>query len=246
MSFIQIANLIIVNIIIWLIFNYFWSNWSFKLFKPYRWLDAYKSKSIHKRLISAERHCKDKNRFYQYWLSIEQIDENNVDGATVFIGIEDAQYPAIASLARNEREIVLCDNFKNEKIEVVKENCQGIVSKQIIDINKPSISEIEHLMADNRQLRIINANICDSLEQLPQKIAFAAIDNVDYNNVLSALQRVYTLLAPGGIIIVHDYNHDWDDVHRAVKYFEASVDEFFTPLPDMFGSCILVKNKSKK
>lgn len=242
MSFIQIANLILVNIIIWLIFNYFWSNWSFKLFKPYRWLDTTKSKSVHKDIISAERHCKDKNRFYEHWLLIEQADDNMVDGALVFIGVEDITYPQIASLARNEREIVLIDNFENEKIEVVKENCQGEVSRQVIDIKKPDSADIERLAKGNKQVRIVKAGIGEGLADLPPKIAFAAIDTVRFDDLLAALKQVYSRLESGGAIIVHDFNHDWDDVRRAVRQFEASVSEAFIPIPDMFGSCVMVKN----
>ena len=243
MSFIQIANLIIINIIIWLIFNYFWSNWSFKLFKPYRWLDSVKSKSIHKKIISAERHCKDKNRFYEHWLLTEQIDENMVEGAMVFVGVEETQYAALASLARNEREIVLIDNFENEKIEVVKENCQGEVSRQTIDINKPNYSDVQRLADDNKQLSIIKSDIQKGIGELPATIAFASVDSVKYDEVFAALQTIYSRLSPGGAIVVHDFNHDWDDVKRAVKRFEASINETFIPIPDMFGSCVMCKSR---
>lgn len=243
LSFVQIGNLIIINIILWLIISYFWSNWSFKLFKPYHWLEALKSKSIHHKLRSAERHCKDKNRFYVHWLYLQQIDSRQVNGCVVYAGLEELQYASIASLIDGERSLYLIDTFKTETIDVVKENCQGIVSQQSITIKKPSQQQINTLVSENKQIHLITGAIADNISQIDQPIAFASIDCIRYEDLQPTLRHVYSKLSNGGIILVHDYDHNWDSVRQAVTEFENSIPERFVPLPDMFGSAVLIKNK---
>ena len=53
----------------------------------------------------------------------------------------------------------------------------------------------------------------------------------------------YERLSPGGVIIIHDYNHTWDGIKRALDEFLPTIPESLIELPDWQGSAMIVKNK---
>jgi O-methyltransferase len=68
------------------------------------------------------------------------------------------------------------------------------------------------------------------------------IDADLYQSTIDALEYFYPKLNNTGAIIIHDYNHNWDGVRKAVKEFEQHIPEIFVELPDMYGSVVLIKN----
>lgn len=244
MNTINIINLIFINIIIWLALSYFWSHWTFKLFKPYKWLEEKKKKLINKQLESIEKSFKDKNQFYGLWYLLQQIDENMVEGTCVICGLENESIPHIFKLVNNERKLIVIDQFENKDRVVTKENCNGVVSTHKVDIEHVNYKSF----TDNFSNKYINTQIFkgDAIEILKdseENIALAFIDSTEYNVVYESLKLIYNKLSKGGIIIVHDYNHDWPEVTDAVNRFQASIKESFIAYPDMYGSVVMVKNK---
>lgn len=234
MSWITIGNIVILNILIWLGLSLFWSHWTHKLFKPWIWLEARKRKQLNKSIEDIERHTSDKIRFYSHWFALEQIDNNGIEGNVVVVGVEEPEYARLAALHSSERQVVVVDNFVTHDVEVVRENCQGEKSIDKVHIEKPAPTVFDGLS---------NVMIADEVGKIDGPIALASIDTVNYDELRLCLKTIYPLLAAGGLLIVHDYNHDWEAVREAVDEFEASVPENFVGLPDMYGSVILSKSK---
>lgn len=245
MSWIGICNIIFVNIIIWLALSYFWSGWNYKVFKPWLWLEYRKRKQLQNEIVSVERNIEDKNRFYAHWFALEQIDTNHIPGDIVIAGSEDSDLPMVVNRHSPDRKIFVVDRFEKHTVEIVRENCQGEVSRQSIEINALDVDKYKSAIGPVDNIEYLKGNISEEISNIKTNISFASIDSVDYDDVMNTLTIVYPLLSDGGIIVVHDYNHNWDSVRYAVDKFEASIPENFIWLPDMYGSVALIKNKKK-
>jgi O-methyltransferase len=76
-----------------------------------------------------------------------------------------------------------------------------------------------------------------------ETFAFVSIDVDLYKPTLAGLQFFYHRLAAGGVIMVHDYNHNWEGTKRAVDEFITSIPEGLVELPDWQGTALIIKNK---
>ncbi len=243
MSWIAICNIIIVNIIAWLALSYFWSGWNYKVFKPWLWLEMRKRKQLHTDIEAAERATADKNRFYAHWFALEQIETNHIIGDILIAGTEEPDVAIVANRHSPERKLIVIDKFENRTIEVVKENCQGEVTAQQIEIKSPNKQQLQSKLIGNYQL--YEGNLCEEVKNISTQLAFISIDSVDYDEVSTTLKHIYPLLSEGGIILLHDYNHTWDSVRSAADHFEAQVPENFVWTADMYGSAVMIKNKNR-
>ena len=77
-----------------------------------------------------------------------------------------------------------------------------------------------------------------------EQYALVNIDADLYNPIKAGLEYFYSRLSPGGVLIVHDYNPDWEGAMKAVDEFTAGIPETPVPLPDMNTSIMIVKNKT--
>lgn len=243
MSLTTILNIVFLNIIIWIALSLFWSHWTYKIFKPYKWLETMKKKQINKNIANIEKRTKDKNRFYAVWFLLQQIDENLVDGQYVMLGIENEELATLIRSYNVDRNMIVISEFKAKNVEVKKENCDGKVTIQNIEIEHVEYDIFLKNMPNNEKTKVINNGILNELENINEPICFATIDTINYEEVYNSLIKIYGLLSQGGAIIVHDYNHDWDSVKTAVDTFQASILETFVAIPDMYGSVVLIKNK---
>ncbi len=242
MSLIAIGNIIFIVALVCVGLSIFWSSWTFKLFKPHLWLERKKTKLLHAQIERIERRSKDKNRFYIFWFLIEQIDSNMIDGAIALLGLENQDF-ALQCHFQTNRKVLIIDEFTDKNVNVTKENCNGEVSNHNVFLKAVDYQQLTHHFIDE-STTIIKGKIIENLDKLQAPLAFVAIDSVDYDEVYESLQAVYQRLTPGGIILVHDYNHSWSDVHSAVDRFQATVPENFVALADMYGSVVMVKNSN--
>lgn len=243
MSTIAIINIIFVNAIIIFGVSYYWSKWTFKLFKPYRWQEKVNLQLIHRGIEEVERKDKDKVRTYTFWYLLERLEDAQVEGALVCAGIENMTIPLLMRLHNNERKMFVVDPFENKNEIVEHENCNGEVTKE-----KKQIDYVRYVDLIGREefelnTQIVQGRISDEITKLDTPIAFIEIDSVSYNDVYTSLTHAYKHLSKGGIMVVHDYNHIWTEVKAAVDRFQMSVPECFVPVADSYGSVILVKNR---
>ena len=242
MSTIAIINIIFINAIIIFGVSYYWSKWTFKLFKPYRWQEKVNLQLIHKGIEEVERKDKDKVRTYTFWYLLEHLDDAQVEGALVCAGIENMTIPLLMRLHNNERTMFI-DPFENKNEIVEHENCNGEVTKEKKQIDFVRYADLSKREEFARNTQIIQGRIADEIVKIDNTMAFVEIDSVSYNDVYTSLSHAYAHLSKGGVIVVHDYNHIWTEVKAAVDRFQMSVPESFVPVADSYGSVVMVKNK---
>ena len=83
----------------------------------------------------------------------------------------------------------------------------------------------------------------DSAENLEEtNYAFVHLDADLYKPTLAALNYFYPKLSAGGVIIIHDYNHTWDGLRKAINEFSQLIPETIVEIADWQGSVMIVKN----
>ncbi|GAF05786.1 TylF/MycF/NovP-related O-methyltransferase [Saccharicrinis fermentans] len=244
MNFIFYANIVIVNIVAWLAISYFWSFWNFKLFKPYQWLESVKRKTVSRVIVHSERKFKDRNRFYTIWFVLEGLRKKNIEGDLAEVGVFKGETAKVIHHLMPERSLYLFDSFSGLPAQVIREDCDGTVRPQTVNFEQTSKEEVEKYMKGNHRVEIREGIFPDTAADLKEHtFAFVHLDADLYKSTLDGLQFFYPRLAPGGSVLVHDYNHNWEGVRKAVDEFEMTVPEQFVELYDMYGSVLLTKNK---
>ena len=77
-----------------------------------------------------------------------------------------------------------------------------------------------------------------------ERFALVNIDADLYAPTIEALRFFYPRLMDGAVIIVHDYNHNWKGIQKAVDEFMPTIPESLIELADWQGSAMIIKNSS--
>jgi O-methyltransferase len=246
MTTFQFLNIILLNIIIWLLLSYFWSYWTFKLFKPYAWLEDLKKKKTSKLIARHERKFKDKNRFYMLWFQLKRIKEQDIPGSLAELGVYKGHTAKLIHHMLPDRKLYLFDSFKGFPEQVIREDLDGEERPQTVKFDNTSKEEVLKYVEGNDNVEVREGVFPETAKGLEQEtFAFVHLDADLYQSTLDGLKFFYPRLSPGGCIIVHDYNHDWEGVKKAVDEFSETIPEQFVDMPDMYGSVLLLKNREK-
>ncbi len=244
MSIILYLNIIILNIVVWLALSYFWSQWNFKLFKPYNWLEAKKKKEITKDILKIERSFKDRNRFYTIWFELKRIESTDIKGDLAEVGVYKGETAKVIHNLLPDRKLYLFDSFTGLPKQVIREDCDGTVRPQTVNFGSTSREEVSKFINGNKNIEIREGIFPETAYDLNKNtFAFVHLDADLYQSTLGGLNFFYPQLEPGGSILIHDYNHNWEGVKKAVDEFEKTIPEQFAHLMDMYGSVLLIKNK---
>ncbi len=243
MSIIVLINIIIVNIAVWLGLSYFWSYWTHKTFKPWGWLEQHKRKQLHTEVEKSERKYKDRVRYYTYFFAMQQVEQQEVEGEFVLLGLEEPELIRLLRKQCPQRTIHAAGVMEPTNYTIVRENCQGEVSEEVVPIDYASETVVRSILpSTDTKNKVYKCMPSKMLGELSQPIALVLIDMVDYEEVLLSMKKCYELMSRGAIMIVHSYNHDWDGVRKAVDEFAATTSEGFVPVADMYGSVMMIKS----
>ena len=238
----QLTNIILVLIFLFLGFKYLETTWSYKISKPYKWEMAVKNGEISNRLKKLERSYRDKVRFYTFWFEIERLKKDHVPGAFAEVGVYKGETAKIIHEMDTSRSLHLFDTFEGfAKQDLETETADA---KNSIDFSDTNVKLVTELIDGNSNIVFHKGYFPDTARHLEvQKYAFVHLDADLYKPTLAALHYFYPRLPEGGVIMVHDYNHTWAGVKRALTEFQSSIPENITELPDWQGSVLIVKNK---
>ena len=244
MTLIQFLNLVLINLVALMALSYFWSFYTHKLFKPFSWLDARKKNEHNNDLLKLERKFKDKIRFYSLWLQLKRISNKNIGGAIAELGVYKGETAKLIHHMLPDRNFYLFDSFSGLPKQVIKEDCDGTVRPQTVQFDNTSPDEVlKYIDGDNTKLVIKEGVFPATTEGMNENLySLVHIDADLYQSTIDALDYFYPKLNQAGAIVIHDYNHNWDGVKKAVDEFEQKIPEIFVELPDMYGSVILIKN----
>ena len=245
MSIIFMMNIVFINIVVLLLLSVFLSKWTYKLFKPYAWQEDRRKKHILPAVEKIEARFKDRNRFYAVWFLMRQIDDNDVAGDMACVGVDGYELASVMHHLSPQRKLLLFDKFDKKPLHGVRENCDGQVREEVLETKNLTKEEVIRSIEGNSNVIAYAGDVKQNVSEngVDTTYSLVSFDIIYYDLLSDMLAVFYARLSPGGVMLVHDYNHNWDDVRRAVNDFAATVPESFVAIPDMYGSVVLVKTK---
>lgn len=176
---------------------------------------------------------------------LERIKDKNIDGDLAEVGVFKGETAKVIHHLLPDRKLYLFDSFSGLPTQVIREDCDGTVRPHTVNFEKTSKTEVEKHIKGNNHVEIREGIFPGTAADLENnKFAFVHLDADLYQSTIDGLNFFYPKLTKGGSIIVHDYNHNWEGVRKAVDEFEQTIPEQFVELMDMYGSVLLTKNKS--
>lgn len=242
----ELASIALVVALLFLGFKLAESNWSYKISKPHVWEEAVKNGAVSKKLKRIERFYRDKVRLYTFWLQIERLKKEKIAGAFAEVGVYQGETARMMHEMDPSRRLHLFDTFEGFD----KKDLEPSDNKSVnhgIDFSDTSLESVVKFINGNSNIEFHKGYFPATTKDLPvERYAFVHLDADLYNPTIAGLRYFYPLLSPGGVIIVHDYNHTWEGVTRAVDEFSKTIPENLNEISDWLGSVIIVKAKGSK
>ena len=239
----QLVNIFLFLGLFFLAFKLWEQKWSYRISKPHKWDEAVKHGDVSGSLRKLERTYRDKVRFYTFWLQIERIRVNNISGAFAELGVYHGETARIIHAMNPERDLHLFDTFdgfRESDLAMEKSKDEKYNTSNFSDT---SLAEVRKFVGGNDHVKFHPGHFPDSAAHIGAvNYAFVHLDADLYQPTLAALNYFYRRLSPGGVIIVHDYNHTWEGLRRAVDEFAKTIPENFVEIADWNGSTMVVKN----
>jgi len=242
--FFQIITAILIAVLIVLMVRYLLLSIKEKSYHPARWAYLLKNGMIPKTLLELEKNYDDKVRFYNFWFQVERLNRENVKGAFAELGVYKGETAKIIHEMDSDRKFHLFDTFEGFKKDDLKHETGEAATystKNFADTNEKKV--IAYI---NGNENIIIHKGCFPETTGDLKTESYALVNIDadlYNPIKEGCRYFYPRLLPGGVLIIHDYNHKWEGAVKAVNEFLKEIPENIIEVPDMHGTVMIIKNK---
>jgi len=244
MTIIEIINSILILAFLFIIFKYAETFWSYKISKPYLWEQAVKNNLVSKELRSLQFQARDKVRFFSLWFQVERLKRNHVKGSFAELGVYKGVTANMLYEMDKSRTLHLFDTFKgfSEK-DLEQEHTKG-GKYNTSEFSDTSVAAVKAYINGGDNVVFHEGYFPETAKGLENE-AFALV-NIDadlYLPTMEGLKFFYPRLSPGGVIFVHDYNHNWSGARKAIDEFAGTISEGIIELPDWQGSVMIVKSK---
>lgn len=216
---------------------------TYKLYKPFRWEEDVKNGFVSKELITLEHNYFDKIRFFSMWFQTERLKRENIIGDFAELGVHKGETAKIIYEMYPNRKLHLFDTFTgfSEK-DLQHEKAKGgkYSTKEFSDTDLETVKK--YVAAGENAIYYPGYFPSTAVGLDNTTFAFVNIDADLYLPTIEALRFFYPKLSAGGVIIIHDYNHTWDGIKKALDEFMPTIPETLVELPDWKGSVMIVKN----
>ena len=239
----EIVNILLIVVFLIIGTLYFGDFWNNKISKPYKWDEAVKDSNISKDLISFEKTYYDKARLYNIWFQIERIKQDNIEGSFAELGVYKGETAKIIRESAKGRQLFLFDTFAgfdDKDLDVEPSNETKYNTKNFSDI---TLDDVKLFVGNDQNIKYVKGYFPESLtKEHDTKYAFINLDADLYKPTKAALEYFYPRLSNAGVIIIHDYNHNWQGNRKAVDEFVNTIPETIIEITDWKGSAMIIKN----
>ena len=240
-TIIQLISVILAGIVLFLGVYIMLPNWNYKLNKPYKWVKEAK-KTIPSRLKMIEQNYDDKVRLYTIWLHIERLKRENINGAFAELGVYKGETARFTHLMDDSREFHLFDTFDGFKEDDLKSENSDDKKYSTDNFSDTSLERVKDFIDGNKNIVLHKGYFPESAQHITtEQYAFVHLDADLYKPTLAGLEYFYPKLSIGGVIFIHDYNHNWDGVPKAIEEFRKSNKITISEVADMQGSLMILK-----
>ncbi len=214
-------------------------------YEPPAWEQARKDVRLSKELLKVSRNYPDKVRLYNFWLQVQRINKNKIIGDFAELGVYKGESSQLLHLIAPERTLHLFDTFEGFTGTDLQTETGEALSYSTKDFADTSINKVlKKIGGNSEKIKVHPGYFPESAAGL-ENVTFALV-NLDadlYNPTKAGLEFFYSRLSPGGVIFIHDYNHKWEGLVKAVNEFALTIPEELVLVPDLDSTVMIVKNK---
>ncbi len=223
---------------------YVWLRFSGEETYPVAWNEAKKSKRISKTVGRLERTYRDKARFFNWWLQVERLKREKIEGDFAELGVYKGRSAKVLHHMDPSRIFHLFDTFNGFSREDLEGESGEAATYTPIHFADTDQESVIQYINGNQNIRI-HKGYFPGTEEIVRDCRFALV-NMDadlYNPTHAGLEFFYSRLVPGGVILIHDYNHKWPGIMKAVDEFAKKIPEVVAFVPDTDGTAMIIKNR---
>ena len=238
-------NVIFVIAALFIIYQFMETFWSYRISKPYAWKEAVSNNQISKELVWIERRYRDKVRFYNLWFQIERLRKNDIQGAFAELGVHQGKSAKAIHYLDRDRRFYLFDTFDGFADRDLAQETQTDERLSRSMFADTSMKKVQNYIKGNDNVSYKPGFFPDTAKGLEDEtFGLVNIDADLYAPTIEALRFFYPRLSQGAVIIVHDYNHNWDGIRKALDEFMPTIPESLIELSDWQGSAMIIKDSS--
>jgi O-methyltransferase len=247
LTLIELISLVLVLILLFLGFKVLELKWSYRISKPHKWDEAFKNNEVSDNLIKLERTYRDKVRFYTFWLQIERLKNEKISGAFAELGVYKGETANMIHEIDPNRSLHLFDTFEGFDQQDLQLEKSPDIKYNTSNFSDTTLEEVKEYIAGNENIHFHAGYFPESAIGLKEnQYAFVHLDADLYKPTIDALNYFYPKMSAGGVIIIHDYNHTWKGIRKAIDEFLPTISEALVEIADWQGSVMIVKNSKEK
>ena len=241
----ELLNFILCLFLLLIGYKYFETFWSYKINKPFAWEQSVALKTVPPELIKLERTFRDRVRFYNFWFQMEHIKKMKIKGALAELGVYKGITAKAIHFMDTDRRFYLFDTFNGFDSRDLRVELQNESKFDPSNFSDTDIDLVRNYSSGNDNIIFRKGYFPETAIGLgKERFALVHLDADLYTPTLEALKFFYPRMNPGGVIIIHDYNHTWDGIPRAVNAFVKNIPESIIEVMDWQGSVMIIRNKS--
>jgi O-methyltransferase len=239
----QTVNYLLILVLFVLFFRYMWVKFIYIDRRPLQWQHALERNMVSSQVRKLSNSYKDKARFFNWWFQIERLKAQRVPGVFVELGVYQGDSARVIHHMDPVRPFHLFDTFSGFTTADLRNETGEAATYTTDNFADTSIPEVVKRVDGNFNIIIHQGYFPQSAGTFHEMVALVNMDADLYNPTKAGLEFFYPLLAPGGIILVHDYNYKWPGILKAVDDFVATIPENLLLLPDISGTVMIIRNK---
>jgi O-methyltransferase len=185
----------------------------------------------------------DKMRFYIWWFQVERLRLEQVPGAFAELGVYKGDSAKVLHHLDPTRRFHLFDTFTGftaRDLHTETGEAATYTTDNFADTDIPSVLKN---IGGNHQIIVHPGYFPETAAGFNEPLALVCMDADLYNPTKAGLELFYPLMSPGGVIMVHDYNHKWPGIIKAVDEFVKGIPESIVLMPDINGTAVIIRNK---
>ncbi|NVO20521.1 MAG: class I SAM-dependent methyltransferase [Bacteroidetes bacterium] len=246
-SIFQLLNFILILGMLGALSWYTWGLFTGKEYAPAEWTYARKRKLIPAELNKAFRNYEDKVRFFTFWLQVERLKNEKIEGAFAELGVYKGESARLLHLMDPGRKFHLFDTFQGLPERDLDNETGEAATYTNLNFRDTNIQYVMQKVGGDIDKVLFHVGYFpDSTKGLESEcFAFVSIDADLYNPTIAGLSFFYPRLSPGGAILIHDYNHKWEGLQKAVDEFCKGIPEVPFMVPDLEGSILIAKSRNR-
>ncbi len=243
LSVFQIINYTLILALVIIIVRYLWIVFVIRDDQPAEWLYAVKNGEISSLLKRCKRNYPDKVRFFNWWFHVERIKRENIPGVIVELGVYKGDSARIIHHMAPDRPFHLFDTFSGFTAKDLQVETGEAATYTTTNFADTTVQSVLKRINGNDNIILHPGYFPESAAAFSHQVAFVNMDADLYNPTKAGLELFYPLLSPGGIIMVHDYNHKWPGIIKAVDNFVKTIPESLVFVADTNGTVMIIRNK---